>query len=136
MEYLLDTNICIHFFRGKFDLKKKFEKIKLENCAISEITLAELVFGAENSDNPDKNHKLIDKFIRRVTIIPIYDSIYLYGKEKARLRKLGTMISDFDLIIGCTSVEKELTLVTENVHEFERISNIRIENWIDRTKKK
>ena len=98
--------------------------------------MAELVFGSENSDNPVKNHILIDKFISRVTIIPIYDSIYLYGKEKARLRKLGTMISDFDLIIGCTSVEKELALVTENVHEFERISNIRIENWIHRTKKR
>lgn len=95
MEYLLDTNICIHFFRGKFNLIAKFEEIKLENCAISEITLAELVYGAENSDNSDKNHKLIDRFTRRVTIIPIYDSIYLYGKEKARLRKLGTMISDF-----------------------------------------
>ena len=135
MTYLLDTNICIHFFRGKFNLLKKFEKVKLENCAISEITLAELVFGAENSDNPDKNHKLIDRFIRQITIIPIFDSIYLYGKEKARLRKLGTMISDFDLMIGCTAVEKELTLVTENVHEFKRVSNIRIENWIDRTKK-
>jgi len=116
-------------------LLKKFEKVKLDNCAISEITLAELVFGAENSSNPDKNHKLIDRFIRQITIIPIFDSIYLYGKEKARLRKSGTMISDFDLMIGCTAVEKELTLVTENVHEFERVYNIRIENWIDRTKK-
>ncbi len=49
MKYLIDTNICIHFFRGKFSLKDKFEKVTLNNCAISEITLAELIFGAENS---------------------------------------------------------------------------------------
>lgn len=52
MKYLLDTNICIHFFRGKFGVSDKFEMAKAENCAISEITLAELVYGAENSHNP------------------------------------------------------------------------------------
>jgi tRNA(fMet)-specific endonuclease VapC len=134
MKYMLDTNICIHFFRGKFDLIEKLEEIGLGNCAISEITLAELVFGAENSAIPQKNHKIIEKFSQQVAILPIYDSIYLYGKEKARLRRSGTMISDFDLLIGCTSVEKELIMVTENIGEFERISGIRIENWIDRNR--
>ncbi len=56
MNYLLDTNICVHFFRGKFGVSERFEAVKVENCAISEITLAELVFGAENSQNPEKNH--------------------------------------------------------------------------------
>ncbi|MDD4192454.1 MAG: type II toxin-antitoxin system VapC family toxin [Mangrovibacterium sp.] len=134
MKYMLDTNICIHFFRGKFNLIEKLEEIGLDNCAISEITLAELVFGAENSETPKKNHQIIEKFSIQVSILPIYDSIYLYGKEKARLRKLGTMISDFDLLIGCTSVEKELIMVTENISEFERISGIRIENWVDRSR--
>jgi tRNA(fMet)-specific endonuclease VapC len=134
MKYMLDTNICIHFFRGKFNLIEKFEEIDLDNCAISEITLAELVFGAENSITPQKNHKIIEKFSNQVTILPIYDSIYFYGKEKARLRKSGIMISDFDLLIGCTSVEKGLIMVTENVGEFERITDIKIENWIDRSR--
>ena len=55
MKYLLDTNICIHFFRGKFNLIEKLDEIGLDNCAISEITLAELVFGAENSLSIQKN---------------------------------------------------------------------------------
>jgi tRNA(fMet)-specific endonuclease VapC len=133
MKYLLDTNICIHFFQGKFNLIDKIESIGLQNCAISEITLAELVFGAENSENPKKNHKIIDKFIPQVTILPIFDSIYKYGKEKARLRKAGIMISDFDLLIGCTSIENDLIMVTENIKEFERISEIKIENWVKRS---
>jgi len=132
MKYLLDTNICIHFFRGKFDLIDKLNEIGIKNCAISEITLAELVFGAENSTNPEKNHLLIERFIVQVTILPIFDSITQYGKQKAKLRKQGQMISDFDLLIGCTATENDLIMVTENINEFERIEGIRIENWIKR----
>lgn len=132
MKYLLDTNICIHFFRGQFNLLDKFNEIGLDNCAISEITLAELVFGAENSSNPAKNLDLIERFNSQVTILPIYNAIYKYGKMKASLRKAGKMISDFDLLIGCTATENDLTLVTENIRELERISEIKLENWIVR----
>jgi tRNA(fMet)-specific endonuclease VapC len=58
----------------------------------------------------------------------------LYGKEKSRLRKSGEMISDLDLFIGCTAVENNLIMVTENTSEFKRISDIKIENWVNRTK--
>jgi tRNA(fMet)-specific endonuclease VapC len=132
MKYLLDSNICIHFFRGKFGVIDKLKLIGLKECAISEITLAELVFGAENSDSPKRNHDIIEKFVHEISILPIFDSILTYGKEKTRLRKAGKMISDFDLLIGCTALEKDLIMVTENVSEFERISNIKIENWIVR----
>jgi len=106
MKYLLDTNICIHFFRGKFNLIDKLKEIGIKNCAISEITYAELVFVAENSANPKKNHLLIEKFVEQVTILPIFDSIIQYGRQKTKLRKQGQMISDFDLLIGCTAIEK------------------------------
>lgn len=134
MNYLLDTNICVHFFRGKYGILEKIGAANPKNCAISEITLAELVFGAENSKNPEKNYLLIEKLIEWITVLPIYDSIRIYGKEKAKLRKAGIMISDFDLLIGCTAVEKELIMVTENTAEFKRISGIKIENWVDRAK--
>jgi tRNA(fMet)-specific endonuclease VapC len=132
MKYLLDTNICIHFLRGKFGMIEKFQELGTENFAISEITFAELVFGAENSTNPQKNLELIEIFSNQVLILPIFNAIYLYGKEKARLRSKGLMISDFDLLIGCTAVDKDLIMVTENQKEFERISGIEIENWVKR----
>ncbi len=132
MKYLLDTNICIYFFKGKFDLATKIEKLGIENCAISEITLAELTFGAENSVRPKENLAIIDQFVEFVTILPILDAIPLYAKEKARLRKSGKMISDFDLLIGCTAIANNLIMVTENTREFERIKGITIENWIER----
>ena len=132
MKYLLDTNICIHFLRGKFGMIEKFQEIGTENFAISEVTFAELVFGAENSTNPKKNLELIEVFSNQVLILPIFSAIYLYGKEKARLRSKGQMISDFDLLIGCTAVDKGLIMVTENRKEFERISGIQLENWVKR----
>jgi len=82
MKYLLDTNICIHFFRGLFDLDKKFSEIGIENFAISEITLAELVYGAESSSNPQKNHKLIEDFADKISILLIIESIHRYEKKK------------------------------------------------------
>lgn len=132
MKYLLDSNICIHFLRGKYDIDRRLTKAEIGKCSVSEITLAELTFGAENSANPEANHKLIDQFVSHITILPILDAIPLYGREKYRLRKLGIMIGDFDLLIGCTAVEKDLIMVTENTREFERISNIRLENWVNR----
>jgi tRNA(fMet)-specific endonuclease VapC len=132
MKFLLDTNICIHFFKGKYNLLEKIEKVGIQNCAISEITLAELAFGAENSNNPGKNNKIIEKFIEHITILPIFDAIPLYAKEKASLRKAGKMISDFDLLIGCTAIANNLIMVTENTREFNRINKIKMENWINR----
>lgn len=132
MKYLLDTNICIHLFRGKYNLIEKFEEINLDDCAISEITLAELIFGAENSPNPKKNYLIIDKFSEQIKILPIFNSIQIYAKEKVRLRKKGIMISDFDLLIGSTAIANEMIMVTENVKEFNRISGINIENWVNR----
>jgi tRNA(fMet)-specific endonuclease VapC len=132
MKYLLDTNICIHFFRGDFNLLNKITKIGLENCAISEITLAELIYGAENSKYPKKNFNLIDTLSEQVAILPILDAIPVYAKEKVRLRKSGQMISDFDLLIGATSIVNNLIMVTENQKEFNRIKDIKLESWIER----
>ena len=132
MKYLLDTNICVHYFRGQFKLADKIQEVDLRNCAISEITLAELAYGAENSSDPKKNFKLIDKFAEQVKILPIFNAINIYAKEKARLRKKGTMISDFDILIGSTSIANGLIMVTENLKDLERISKIKIENWVKR----
>lgn len=111
-KFLLDTNICIYFLKGQYNLVQKLEKIGLENCFISEITIAELKFGAENSENKEKNRSAVDDFISRFTIIPIFNSLDIYAKEKARLRKAGTPLDDFDLLIGATAISNNLILVT------------------------
>lgn len=128
-KYLIDTNICIYFIKGLFDLKKKFEQVDPDNCFISEITLAELMFGVENSEKKGKNQKTLDNFLTGVKIVPIFHSLDLYAKEKARLRKAGTAIDEFDLLIGVTSITHNLTMVTNNTRHFERIKGIALEDW-------
>jgi tRNA(fMet)-specific endonuclease VapC len=128
-KYLIDTNICIYFIKGLYDLKSKFEKVDPENCYISEITLAELKFGVENSEKKEKNQKVLENFLTGVKVLPIFHCIDLYAKEKARLRKAGTPIDDFDLLIGVTSVAHNMIMVTNNTKEFKRINGIDLEDW-------
>jgi len=128
-KYLIDTNTCIYYIKGRFDLKKKFEQVDPDNCFISEITLAELKFGVENSDKKEKNQKALDNFLTGVKFVPIFHSLDLYAKEKARSRKAGTPIDDFDLLIGVTSVIHNLTMVTNNTDHFKRIKGIVLEDW-------
>lgn len=131
MKYLLDTNICVFFLRGKLNLDEIIREKGRENCFISEITVVELRYGAENSDNPAKSHKSVDAFVSGLSIIPIFGSIKRYAKEKVRLRSIGKPMHDeFDLLIGVTAIENKLTLVTDNTKDFERLAGIKMENWI------
>ncbi len=133
MKYLLDTNICVHFLRGKFEMDKILKEKGLENCYISEVTVLELRFGAENSKDKDKSHKAVDVFLKGIVIVPIYGSIKKYAEEKVRLNKIGKPQSDeFDLLIGVTAIENKLILVTENKKDFQNLLGIDIENWIVR----
>ncbi|MBP7257340.1 MAG: PIN domain-containing protein, partial [Chitinophagales bacterium] len=131
MKYLLDTNICVHFLRGKFEMDKILKEKGLENCYISEVTVLELRFGAENSKDKDKSHKAVDVFLKGIVIVPIYGSIKKYAEEKVRLNKIGKPQNDeFDLLIGVTAIENKLILVTENKKDFQNLLGIDIENWI------
>ena len=133
MQYLLDTSTCVFYLRGKLDLASVIREKGRKNFCISEITVVKLRFGVENSDNPEKAHKAVDDFVNGLSIIPIIGSIKRYAKEKVRLRKMGKPINDeFDLLIGVTSVENNLVLVTDNVKDFERMEDIQIENWYQR----
>jgi len=115
--------------KGLFDLDKKINKIGSENCYISEITLAELKFGVENSERKSKNKFALDIFLNGITIIPIYNSLDFYASEKARLRKKGNTVDDFDLLIGASAVSNDMILVTNNIKHFKHIKKIEIQDW-------
>lgn len=132
MQYLLDTNICVFFLRGKLNLNEIIRKKGVENCFISELTVFELKYGAENSDNPKKPHQAVSKFVNGLSVILIYGIVEKYAQEKVRLRKNGTPMHDeFDLMIGITSIENNLTLVTDNIKDFKYLNNLKIENWFE-----
>ena len=133
MNYLLDTNICIHFFRGRHEIKHRIKDAGFGQCRISEITWAELLFGAEASKRPDHHKAILDDFLEHVPIIQIEKAIPLYAKEKARLIKIGMRVDDLDLLIGATALAHDLTMVTENVKHFQRMENLKLENWVSRS---
>ena len=133
--YLLDTNICIFLLRGKYDVDKKIDSVGFENCAISEITVAELKYGATlgKKMNIKSRNQILDEFLNNIRILPMFNAIDLYAEERSRLRLNGTPAADdFDLLIGCTSIINNLTLVTDNTDDFKRIKDIKMENWIIR----
>jgi tRNA(fMet)-specific endonuclease VapC len=113
--------------RGKLNLEGR------KHCYISEITLFELRFGAENSSNPQKHHEAVTNLVKELTIIPVMTCIDIYIKEKVRLRKTGKPINDeFDLLIGATAIIHNMILVTDNLKDFTNLENIKIENWMNR----
>lgn len=107
-------------------------EIGIDNCHISMITYAELYYGAINSTSVEKNLLQLKHFAEGIDIIPIDDAIPMFAKEKSRLRKAGTPVDDFDLLIGTTAKVYRMTLVTENLKHLNRIEGLQIENWIKR----
>ena len=128
-KYLLDTNICIFFLKGLFELDAKIKEVGLENCFISEVTVAELKFGAEKSQKVEQNRLVVSTFISQMNILPIFNSLDFYAQEKNRLQRQGTPIDEFDLLIGATALANDLVLVTNNTKHFKRLTDIQIEDW-------
>lgn len=129
--YLLDTNICIYLLKKKYGIAKKLDTIHGMRICVSEITLAELYYGASKS-NKDGMKEEVDFIADTFEIVPIRSSLELYGRNKATLEKKGERIDDFDLLIGSSAIQNNLIAVTENVKHLGRIPNIIIENWINR----
>ena len=128
-KYLLDTDICISYLKGKFNINQKIIEIGLKNCLISEITIFELTYGAYNSSQFEKHIREVEKMKERFTVLPISGTVNMFSAEKTRLRKQGLLIPDFDLLIGCTAVASDSIMVTNNEKHIKRVKDIIIENW-------
>lgn len=131
-QYLLDTNICVFILRGNKDIRSKFIGAGAGNCAISEMTVVELYYGAKCSQNVKKSTVAVDKLVSTFKVIPINACIREFCRQKARLRAAGQLLDDIDLFIGTTAVALGYTMVADNVKHLGRIEGIRIENWVER----
>ena len=134
-QYLLDTNICAFYLRGKYDVDKRIDQVGWTNCFISEITMLELKMGVEllMQKNGVDRSKQLNSFFADIQILPIHDAISLAAKEKVHLRLAGTPCDDnFDLLIACTAINNDMICVTDNTKDFHRFQGIRLENWITR----
>jgi len=132
--YLFDTDTIIALMKekGKGALAKKIGDIPFYQQFLTSITLSELVYGAYCSDRATYHLGMIrDELLCNVQIVSFdIPAAYQAGKLRAALRKQGNPISFPDLPIAAIALARNLTLVTGNVRHFERVPNLRVENWI------
>ncbi len=131
LTFMLDTNIAIHVIKQRpIAALNKFNQYAARIC-VSSITVAELYFGAENSQNMAKNLVQVDDFLSRLVILD-YDSQAgsHYGNIYADLTKKGNVISENDMHIAGHARSRGLILVTNNLREFERVEGLRLDNWV------
>ena len=131
MKYMLDTNICIYIIKEKpKKVLDKFQSCNIGDICISMITFAELQYGVEKSQYKDKNQTALASFLGPIEILTFGQSAAIeFGNIRADLETQGKIIGAYDLMIGAHALAENLTLVTNNTKEFERIKNISLENW-------
>lgn len=133
MKYLLDTNICIYLIKRKpATVIHKFLTLQPGDIGISALTVAELRFGAQKSAHPTTNHQALERLLLSLNVVSFdIEAARLYGEIRAHLEKRGTPIGSFDYLIAAHALHLGVTLVTNNVREFQRVPGLKIENWID-----
>ncbi|HEY6898356.1 MAG TPA: tRNA(fMet)-specific endonuclease VapC [Rhodocyclaceae bacterium] len=131
LKFLLDTNIAIYVIK-----QRPVQALALFNqhhghMALSAITVAELVHGAEKSSQPARNLGVVEDFCSRLAILAYGErEAYQYGSIRAALEKQGQPIGVNDLHIAAQARSSGLTLVTNNLREFERVPGLLLENWV------
>lgn len=133
MTYMLDTNICIYVMKNRPEkVLERFRKELDNGICISSITLAELEYGMKHSSNPAKNEQSLLKFLLPLSILPFgLAAASAYGEIRAYLQRRGTPIGSLDMLIAGHARAEDLILVTNNIREFERVPDLKLENWAE-----
>ena len=126
---MLDTDISIYILRRKPQEVKRMFNIHSGKICISTITLGELAHGAEKSEHTRENLESLNGFTGRLEIIN-YDESAAYQFGQLRLELKGQEIGPYDFMIAAHARSLGLTLVTNNLREFERVEGLRLENWV------
>lgn len=131
MKYLLDTNVCIIYLKGRnLNLKRRLEAVPAQEVAVCSIVKAELCFGAMKSASPGRNFALQQMFLKRFASLPFDDlAATTFGAIRAQLETRGMPIGAYDLQIAAIALTNNLTLVTHNTREFGCVDQLQIEDW-------
>lgn len=131
LRYLLDTNICIYVIKRRPELVLDRFNEHAAHLAISSITLAELLHGAEKSSQPQRTLAVVEDFCSRLDVLDYgAKAAQHYGQIRASLEQRGTPIGVNDLHIAAHARSEGLTLVSNNLREFERVDGLLYENWL------
>lgn len=130
MRFLLDTNICISALKQNPVVLARLLAERPIDIGLSVITEAELRTGAAKSASATKTRRLLENFLRPLTVLEFTsDDAIAYSAVRAKLERAGTPIGPLDTLIAAQAVARQLTLVSNNEREFNRIAGLRLENW-------
>lgn len=132
MTYMLDTNILIYAIKNRPEfVLREFRKHDPSDLCISSITMAELEYGIWKSSKPEQNRMALLTFLSAISILPFDDNAAReYGEIRHYLTQQGNLIGPNDLFIAAHAKAEGLTLVTNNIKEFQRVPNLKTTNWV------
>ena len=131
MCFMLDTNICIYLIKQKPEkVLRHFKAHSVGEIGISSITLAELRYGVERSQQVQKNRQALEEFALPLEISAFDEAAAeVYGSVRAGLEQAGTPVGSMDMLIGAHALSLGVTLVTNNLREFQKIKNLKVVDW-------
>jgi tRNA(fMet)-specific endonuclease VapC len=129
---MLDTNMCIYIIKKKNEqVPRELQNKWKDGLSISTITLAELEYANENSQYRERNKIALLHFLSIIDIRTFDEkATEEFGRLKKELKDKKSLIGPYDMLIGAHARSLDLILVTNNVREFERIEDLKIENWV------
>lgn len=132
MRYLLDTNICIYLIKKHPpEVLARFQQIQIKQLHIPTITLFELYYGIEKNNSQQRNLTALENFIAPLTVVDFtVDAAKKAARIRNHLQKQGTPIGAYDIQIAAIALSLNMTLLTNNTREFERVKGLKLENWV------
>ena len=131
LRYMLDTNIVIYVIKKRPLSALQVFNQEAGHMAISSITLAELLHGAEKSNAPAASLAVVEDFCSRLDVLPYGPKAAQHcGSIRSALEKRGQTIGVNDLHIAAHARSEGLTLVSNNLREFECVEALRLCNWV------
>lgn len=136
-QYLLDTNILIDILNGNPEVMEKLAHVGTQKCCMSTISLHELCYGAQLAREKKEEYFIkemnkISRLLEDIDVHPLAADGKDYAEIKHLLKEQGNMIDDFDIVIAGQAISEGLIVVTDNIKHFNRISGLKVENWIQR----
>jgi tRNA(fMet)-specific endonuclease VapC len=130
MIYLLDTNVCIAAMRGNPKVVQGLATRSPEDCAVSMVSVFELFAGVFRCNAPEAEGQKVSSFLKPFHLLPFdWDSALKTAEIRFQLERAGTKIGPYDLQLSGQALSLDLTLVTHNTREFNRVTGLRIEDW-------
>lgn len=131
-KYIVDTDTWIEFFHDRHGVKAHLESIPFDDIFVSEITIAELYYGALHGQQQERHLREVDILRQTFTVIPISESLMDYAEIRNELTSHGQTIDHFDILIGATARHYGLQLVTHNSRHFSRMNGVVCLDWFEK----